>query len=124
MSKKRKDNKVYLLDIRRSCYKILKYTKNKTENEFIKDHLLSDAVEKNLLVIGEAATKISADFKKENVQIDWKSIVGIRNKIIHEYFDINIDTIWLTVKKDIPILRRQINEVLKDLSSNQLKLKT
>lgn len=123
MSKERKDNKIYLLDIKRSCSKILKYIKNKTENEFLKDHLLSDAVEKNLLIIGEAATKISVDFKKENTQINWKSIVGIRNKIIHEYFDINIDTIWLTVKEDVPILKRQINRVLKNLSSNQLKLK-
>lgn len=121
MSKERKDNKVYLLDIKRSCSKILKYTKNKTENEFTKDHLLSDAVEKNLLVIGEAATKISTDFKKENPQIDWKSIVGIRNKIIHEYFDINIDTIWLTVTEDIPVLKKQVTKILKNLSIKKLK---
>lgn len=113
MSKERKDNKIYLLDIKNSCSKILKYTKNKTENDFVKDHMLSDAVEKNLLVIGEASTKISIDFKKTNPQIDWKSIVGIRNKIIHEYFDINIDTIWLTVTKDIPVLKKQINQILK-----------
>ncbi len=113
MSKERKDIKVYLLDIKKSCSKILKYTKNKTEDEFRKDHILSDAVEKNLLVIGEAATKISSDFKKENKQIDWKSIVGIRNKIIHEYFDINIDTIWLTATDDIPVLKREILKLLK-----------
>lgn len=113
MSKERKDNKVYLLDIKRSCLKILKYIKNKTKSDFAKDHMLSDAVEKNLLVIGEASTKISIDFKKENSEVDWKSIVGIRNKIIHEYFDINIDTIWLTVTKDIPVLKKQINQILK-----------
>ena len=113
MSKERKDNKIYLLDIKNSCSKILKYTKNKAENDFVKDHMLSDAVEKNLLVIGEASTKISIDFKKTNPQIDWKSIVGIRNKIIHEYFDINIDTIWLTVTKDIPVLKKQISQILK-----------
>ncbi len=121
MSKQRKEVKTYLIDIKSSCSKILKYTKNTTRDEFIKDHILSDAVEKNLLIIGEAATKIPSDFKNINNGINWKSIVGIRNKIIHEYFDINIDTIWLTVKEDVPKLKKQINKILKDLGKKTLK---
>ncbi|MEK7472934.1 MAG: DUF86 domain-containing protein [Patescibacteria group bacterium] len=123
MSNDRKDYKLYLIDIKTSCTRILKYSKNLTKLQFTKNHLLTDAIEKNMEVIGEAGNKIPPEIKKSLPEIPWKDIVSLRNKLIHDYFDIDINVIWETVTNDIPILKKQINKVLKDLGENKLKLK-
>jgi len=123
MSNDRKDYKLYLIDIKTSCTRILNYSKNLTKLQFTKNHLLTDAIEKNMEVIGEAGNKIPPEIKKSLPEIPWKDIVSLRNKLIHDYFDIDINVIWETVTNDIPILKKQINKVLKDLGENKLKLK-
>ncbi len=123
MSNDRKDYKLYLIDIKTSCTRILNYSKNLTKLQFTKNHLLTDAIEKNMEVIGEAGNKIPSEIKKSLPEIPWKDIVSLRNKLIHDYFDIDINVIWETVTNDIPILKKQINKVLKNLGENKLKLK-
>ena len=114
---------MYLIDIKTSCTRILNYSKNLTKLQFTKNHLLTDAIEKNMEVIGEAGNKIPSEIKKSLPEIPWKDIVSLRNKLIHDYFDIDINVIWETVTNDIPILKKQINKVLKNLGENKLKLK-
>ncbi len=77
---------------------------------------------RNLEIIGEAVNKIPPEIRKETSEVPWNEIVGLRNKVIHEYFDVNIPIIWETVKDDIPNLQRQVKKVLKELGSKQLKL--
>jgi len=77
-----------------------------------------------LEIIGEAAGKIPPEIRKDFPGLPWESMVGMRNKTIHEYFDVNVDVIWQTVKEDIPTLKKQINKIIKNLDSKQLKLKT
>lgn len=124
MSNERKDYKLYLIDIKISCTKILNYSKNKTKVEFRKNHLLTDAIERNMEIIGEAGNKIPSIIRKQFPEISWKDIVGMRNKLIHDYLDVDIDIIWDTVKNDIPTLKRGITKILKDLGNKKLKLKT
>lgn len=123
MSNDRKDYKLYLIDIKVSCLRILRYTKNKTKTDFVNNQTLIDAVVRNIEIIGEAGNKIPAKIRKELPEISWKEIIGIRNKIIHEYFDLNIDVIWNTILIDIPKLKGQINKILKSLGTKQLKIK-
>lgn len=123
MPNPRRDYKLYLLDILGSSKKVLRYTKSKIRATFANDPKTVDAVIRNLEIIGEAASKVPEKIKKEIPELPWKSMVGMRNKTIHEYFDVNVDIIWKTVKDDIPNLEKQINKVIKDLGSNQLKLK-
>ena len=123
MSNDRKDYKLYLIDIKTSCIRILRYTNNKSKTQFVNNQALIDAVARNMEIIGEAGSKIPSKIRKDLPEVSWKQIVGMRNKLIHEYFDLNIDVLWLTVTNDVPILKKQINKVLKGLGSNQLKLK-
>lgn len=97
MSNDRKDYKLYLIDIKTSCIRILRYTKNKSKTQFVNNQVLIDAVARNIEIIGEAGNKVPTKIRKDLPEVSWKQIVGMRNKLIHEYFD---------------------------LGSNQLKLKT
>lgn len=122
MSNPRKDYKLYFLDMDSSCKKISSYTRGLTFKEFTSEPKTIDAVVRNLEIIGEAVNKVPPEIRKETSEIPWNEIVGLRNKVIHEYFDVNIPIIWETVKDDIPNLQRQVKKVLKELGSKQLKL--
>ncbi|MGE3063901.1 MAG: DUF86 domain-containing protein, partial [bacterium] len=94
-----KNGKAYLQHIIDSIKKIEIYTKDiKTEEAFFLNTLVQDAVIRHLEIIGEAAGKISDSIKKEHKNIKWKEIMGMRNKLIHEYFGVNIKYIWFTIK--------------------------
>lgn len=121
MSDKRKDYKLYLLDIKLSCKKIFDYTKSLPEAKFKKDPKTVDAVIKNLEVIGEAVGKIPKEIRDKIPEVEWQKIISMRNKLIHEYFDLNVDTVWQTVSKDIPLLKKQIDKTLKSLGKSKLK---
>ena len=108
-----RSDKVYLEDILESVEIILNYTKNKTEFEFVEDLMLQDAVIRRFEIIGEASTKISEVFKNENPDIQWRLMKGMRNKLIHEYFGVSAVTIYSTIKLDLPILKEQLESIIK-----------
>jgi hypothetical protein len=124
MPNSRTDYKLYFLDILNSSQRIVRYTKTKIRSTFANDQKTIDAVIRNLEIIGEASGKIPLEIRKDFSSLPWESMVGMRNKTIHEYFDINVDVIWQTVKEDIPLLEKQVNKIIKQLDSKQLKLKT
>ena len=74
--------------------KILGYLQKKDYEDFLRDGLLQDAVERNLTIFGEAARKLSESFKSEHTEIPWRRIIGLRNILVHEYEDIDYDEIW------------------------------
>lgn len=117
MSESRKDHKLYLLDIIDACERISSYTKGKTEKEFAEDQKTVDAVIRNIEVIGEAASKVPQEVRKRIPDVPWNEVVAMRNKVIHEYFDVNIPIVWKTVKNDIPKLKKAISKVVKDKDS-------
>ena len=108
----RSDN-VYLQDIIGAIEIILEYIENKTESEFVNDQMLQDAVIRRFEIIGEASTKISEDIKNKNPGIQWRLMKGMRNKLIHEYFGVSAITIYSTVKLDLPILKEQLENLVK-----------
>lgn len=76
-----------------------------------------DAVIRNIEVIGEAASRIqqhAADFAKAHPELPWVEMRGMRNKMIHNYFDVQVEIVWNTVKKDFPRLKQQIDRLLED----------
>jgi uncharacterized protein with HEPN domain len=81
----RKDNLIYIFHIRECLDKILTYTKNISQDDFMKDSLVHDAVIRNFEIIGEAAKNLTNDFKKKYADIEWKRIAGMRDKLIHVY---------------------------------------
>ncbi len=64
--------------------------------------MLTLAIIKELEIIGESASKISPEFKKSQPHIPWINIVGMRNRLTHGYFDVDLDLVWTTVQDDLP----------------------
>ena len=108
-----RSDEVYLQDILESIEIILAYIEDKTESEFVNDQMLQDAVTRRFEIIGEAATKISELTKNQNPGIQWRLIKAMRNKLIHEYFGVSPATIYSTIKFDLPILKQQLESLIR-----------
>jgi uncharacterized protein with HEPN domain len=67
-----------------------------------------------LEVIGEAARGVSPEFRNSHPDLPWKNMVGMRDRLIHGYYDINLDVVWKTVTEDLPPLISQLEEIIKD----------
>jgi len=98
-------------DIRQSMDKIEQYTTGTLFDTFSKDQKSVDAVVRNLEIIGEAANRLPANFKEEHPEIDWHKIVGLRHRIVHEYFGIDIQIVWQILRKDLPALRKTLSKI-------------
>lgn len=96
-----RDNELLLLDMRESAEKIQRYTADLKFDEFIEKEMVIDAVARNFEIIGEAANRISDDFKNKNPQIEWKRMTGFRNRIIHDYFGIDHEIMWTIIQENI-----------------------
>jgi uncharacterized protein with HEPN domain len=110
-----RDDSVYLKHIRDAILKIEDYTKRVSASSFKKNTLIQDAVIRQIEIIGEATKRISEKTRIEYQDIPWDDIAGMRDKLIHDYFGVDIEKVWLTVLKDIPILKKQISRILKNL---------
>jgi uncharacterized protein with HEPN domain len=106
---------VYLFHIRDSINKIIEYTSNTDIESFKSNPMMQDAVIRQIEIIGEASSKLSKSFRDNNSQIPWKNIVGMRNKLIHDYFGVDVMAIWETVKNDIPILKINLDTIISNL---------
>jgi len=91
-----------------------KYTEGISFDEFVEDGKTVRAVIRSIEVIGEAASKISIEFRKEHPAVPWQKIIGMRNRLIHVYFDIDYNIIWQTVKENLPPLIEQLHSILKN----------
>lgn len=106
-----RDVTLYLEDIVNAIHKIEKYTRGVSFNRFKKEEKTIDAVIRNLEIIGEAVKHIPKEVKEKYPNIPWKEIIGMRNKVIHEYFGIDVDILWDTIKEDICNLKRKIKYI-------------
>lgn len=116
MSKKRR-NKDFIGDIWEAMDMIGLYTKGLTYRKFLEDRKTQDAVVRNFEVIGEATKSIPGDFKTRRPEVPWKTLAGLRDKLIHFYFGIDYKIVWDIIKKELPKLKRQIEDLLKAESS-------
>jgi len=71
--------------------------------------MVQDAVVRELEIIGEASRSLSDNFKKQHEYIPWDAIIGMRNRIAHEYINIDLDVIWEVIKEDLPVLKNQLS---------------
>lgn len=96
-----KDDRIYLLHVRDAIQYILEYTATGKEGSFA-DRKTQDAVVRNLEIIGEATKRVSGLLKDAHPDISWKPIAGMRDKLIHDYFGINLQLVWDVVERDLP----------------------
>lgn len=87
---------------------------NLLEEQFSKNSTLQRAFVRSLEIIGEAVKSLPKDFIETNKETDWKSIAGMRDRLIHHYFGVDYEIIWDVIKNEIPKLNKQIKEILKD----------
>ena len=107
----KKDPLVYIDDIRDSIEAIKRYTAGLTKEDFLNSTEKQDAVYRRLELIGEAANRLSDEFRNRYHQIPWNKIIGMRNVLIHEYDSIDLDRVWETIQKDIPQLEEYIKSI-------------
>ena len=90
----------------------IEFAAGKTRMDLEKDRLHMLAIIKSIEIIGEAASKVTETFKTANSYIPWNDIINMRNRLIHAYFDVNLDIIWQTVKTDLPDLIKALEEII------------
>ncbi len=101
-----------LLDMLVAAHKITRFLQGLTELDFQTNEMVQSAVIRELQVIGEAARLISAETKARHSGVDWHAITGMRNRIIHEYFDIRLDVVWKTAAENIPPLIAALERII------------
>jgi len=112
-----KDDRVFLNHIREFCEDLQVYLYEiESLEELKKSKLYQDAIVRKLEIIGEASNNISKELKDKYPDVPWREIKALRNIMAHEYFGLNFNTIWNVLTTKIPLLHKQIKEILKELS--------
>jgi uncharacterized protein with HEPN domain len=112
----KRDESVYLRHILDAISKIYSYLENVTEEHFAQKSLLQDGAIRQLEIIGEAVKRISTDMRSQQTHIPWQDIARMRDKLIHDYFGVDIEKVWLTIKEDLPVLEAATKEMLRSLT--------
>lgn len=112
---------VHLLieDIWESIEKIERFVLGFDREAFRRDDKTVDSVVRNLEIIGEAANRLPEDFKSIHSKIGWSRIVGLRNRIVHDYFGIDLEIIWEILQKELPDFKAKVSAIRQELKSNE-----
>jgi uncharacterized protein with HEPN domain len=105
---------LYLTEMLASMEKIERYVAGLTYEEFARQEQLVDAVERNIEKIGEAAAAVPETIRKQHPEVPWKTIVGLRNKVIHHYFAVDHGVIYQIATKNIPETKDNIAKILRE----------
>lgn len=106
-----RSDELLIEDILDAARKILRYTDGLSFEKFVSDERTVDAVVRNFGVIGEAANRLSPDFKAKHPQIEWNRIRGFRNRIVHDYFGTDYSIVWIIVQNYLTDLERSLREL-------------
>ena len=102
----------YLLDMLLSARDAVEFVSGITYADFEASRLRQNAVLKSLEIIGEAASRVSADLRETLGNIPWGEIVGMRNRIVHAYFETDIEIVWKVVQEELPTLIVQLERIV------------
>jgi uncharacterized protein with HEPN domain len=114
---RKRDFTDYINDILTSLKEVKEFTEGMSLDEFLRDKKTVNAVIRSLEVLGEAAGKIPEDLRIKAPDIPWKRMTGMRNKLIHEYFGVDLEIVWAVIKDELPPLESS----LKRLHSEEIK---
>ena len=106
-----KNDQVYLEHILEAINKVENFTKGISRFDFDHNVMIQDAIIRNIEIIGEATKKISKTFTNSHGEIPWSAMAGMRDKLIHDYLDVDLDVVWKTVEVDLPRLKALISGI-------------
>jgi uncharacterized protein with HEPN domain len=109
-----RDYKVFLQDVLDASANVVEFLGAMTRTEFEADKKTVHAVVRNLEVIGEAIKSVPPEVRGQHPQVPWQRIAGLRDILIHHYFEIDIDIVWDIVQNKLPELKLQIEAILSD----------
>lgn len=110
-----RNSKLYLKDILDSMEKIDNFVGNMKYEEFLEDDKTSSAVVRKLEIIGEAVKNIPDEIRNVYLDMPWREMAGMRDKLIHWYFGVDYEIVWKVIKEDIPNLKPKFQKILTDL---------
>ena len=110
-----RDDSVYLRHILDAIAKIEEYLSDLDEDGFHRDYLVQDGVIRRLEIIGEATKNLSSTLRTRYAYVPWKDVAGMRDKLIHHYFGVDLEAVWSTATTELPDLRANVNRILEDL---------
>jgi uncharacterized protein with HEPN domain len=99
-----KPDKVRLQHMVDAANEALSFVAQKSRTELTTDRALALALVKSIEILGEAASKVSRELRSQSPEIPWTDIIAMRNRLIHSYFDVNLDIVWQTVTVELPPL--------------------
>lgn len=99
-----RDDASYLLDMLLAAHDAVHFATGLTYTQFEQSRLHQNAILKAIEIVGEAAARISAETKLAHSDIPWPAITGMRNRLVHAYFELNLQRVWDTVQHDLPRL--------------------
>ncbi len=108
----KKDDTVYLHHMLDAIQRIQQYVKGIAIAQFRQNGLVQDAAVYQLLIIGEASRNVSDEFQASHSEIPWSQVIALRNRIVHAYFEINLQIVWDIVQNDLPPLKQQLAKIL------------
>ena len=111
----------YVTDMICFAEKIVSYTEGMDQERFVPSGLNYDATVHNLILLGEAATHIPDHVRTFTSEIDWRQIIGTRNRLVHGYVGINNDVVWDIIQDEIPVLIEQHYALKKAADANQIR---
>ena len=113
----KRDTNLFINDILENIQLIEDSIKNISQSNFKTNSLIIDATIRRLEIIGEATKNIPDSFREKYPDIPWKKIAGFRDVLIHAYFGVDIQRVWIIIKKDLPILKENLSKIKKDLET-------
>ena len=111
----KKDDTVYLRHILDAIEKIEGYLKSVSAEQFLQDRLLQDGVVRRLEIIGEASRNLSDELRQKHPEVPWGQIIGLRNRITHAYFNVDLHIVWEIVQNDLSPLKQQVERILEEI---------
>jgi uncharacterized protein with HEPN domain len=106
------EDRIRITHMRDACLSVSRFIQGKSAPDLAGDEMLQFALVRAIEIIGEAAGRVSEDVQKAAPEIPWREAVGIRNRLVHAYFDVDLGILWQTAVESVPQLQDRLEKLL------------